>query len=173
NLRHMGLSALYGKVELLPESTTLLQVLSETEGEVKALEGSIKVNAKGSYSAILAPIEVADNRYFYGNCSSTITDNEGKITLGAGVFVSPDEKERTVHFRCMPFDHGITGKHGEGWSLMIQKNATAAASKEFALPMRTPNKEVEFKAVEPGNYEVWVTPLLGTQRVRLGSVRAI
>lgn len=173
NLRHMGISALYGKVELIPESPTLLQVTSETEGEVKALEGSIKVTEKGTYSAILAPLEVADNRYFFGNCSSTITDHEGKITLGGGVFVSPDEKERTINFRCMPFDHGITGKHGEGWSLSIQKTASSAASKEFALPMRTPNKEVEFKAVEAGNYEVWVTPLLGSQRVRLGSVRAI
>lgn len=173
NLRHLGVSASYGKVELIPQSSKLLEVISETEGEVKALEGTIKVSAKGTYSAILAPLEAADNRYFFASCSSTITDHEGKITLGGAVFVSPDEKERTVQFRCMPFDHGISGKHGEGWSLTIEKTASAAASKEFALPMRTPNKEVEFKALEPGDYEVWVTPLLGTQRVKIGLVRLI
>jgi subtilisin family serine protease len=173
NLRHIGVSALYGKVELIPVSSPLLQITSDPDGEVKALEGSIKITTKGSYSVTLAPLELADNRYFYSNCSSTITDPDGKITLGGAVYVATDDKERTINFRCMPFDHGITGKHGEAWSLTIQKSATEAATKEIALPMRSLSKEVDFKEVEAGVYEVWLSPLIGNQRVKLGSVRAI
>lgn len=173
NLRHLGLSSLLGKLELVSPGEILKEKISAAKGDVVALEESITIKEKGTFAVSLAPLESADVRYFYANCSGVVTDADGKTELIGASYTSPDEKERTIQFRCMPFDHGITGKHDEAWALTIKKGGSTAASKEFALPMRTPNKEVEFKALEAGTYEVWMTPLLGTQRVKLGALKLI
>lgn len=172
-LRHQGLSNTYAKIELLPKSQTLYQVSSSNEGEVKALEAQVIVKEKGTLVARLSPMDLADNRYFYANCSSSVTDAQGKVTLGGATVVASDEAERTVTFRCMPFDHGITGKHGEAWVMNVERVFSPASTRDVALPMRSPNREVEFPAAAAGQYEVWATPMIGAQRVRLGEVTLI
>lgn len=172
-LRHLGVSNTYAKIELLPKAQTLFQVSSSNEGEVKPLEAELTLKEKGTFVARLSPMDVADNRYFFSSCSSTLTEQDGTVNFGGPTVVTSDETERTVKFRCLPFDHGITGKHGEAWVMNIERVFSPASTREVALPMRSPNREIEFPAAPAGQYEVWATPLIGTQRVRLGEVTLI
>jgi subtilisin family serine protease len=172
-IRHTGVSALYTKVELVPVAPVLARAVSEIGGEVKALEITRKLTEKVELKVAMRALEVADIAYVYPNCSGKVVEADGKTTIFDGVsYSSPDEKERTVTFRCIPFDHGISGAHGQAWELSVAKGVSAVEKKEQAFGIRA-NTDVSFSKQAAGSYEVWVTHPLNGSSLKLGVVELI
>jgi hypothetical protein len=172
-IRHNGVSALFTKVELVPVAPVLSRFISEIGGDVKGLEVSKKLAEKTELKVVMRALEVGDIAYLYPNCSGKVVEADGTTKIfGGASYASADEKERTVTFRCMPFDHGITGAHGQGWELSLSKNMTAVEKKEQAFGIKA-NTDVSFAKQAPGTYEVWVTHPLNGSSVKLGVVELI
>lgn len=172
-IRHNGVSALFTKVELQAVGPVITRVVSEVGGDVKGLEITRKLTEKISVAVALRPLEVADTAYNYSNCSGKVVEADGKTSIFEGAsYSSPDEKERTLTIRCMPFDQGITGSHGQAWEMTMTKNANVIERKEQAFGIRA-NTDVSFSKQEPGTYEVWISHPLNGGRVKLGNVELI
>lgn len=172
-IRHTGVSALFTKVELQAVGPVLTRVVSEVGGEVKPLEITHKMTEKMSVSIGVRALEVAETAYYYNNCSGKVVEADGKTSLFEGTsYSSPDEKERTVTFRCMPFDQGITGAHGQAWEMSLTKNLSVSEKKDQAFGIRA-NTDVVFGKQPAGTYEVWVSHPLNGGRVKLGNVELI
>jgi subtilisin family serine protease len=172
-IRHNGVSALFTRVELVPVAPVLARVVSEIGGDVKPLEISRKLTEKTELKVAMRALEVGDTAFLYTSCSGKVVEADGTTKIFDGVsYSSPDDKERTVTFRCMPFDHGITGAHGQGWELSLSKNMSAVEKKEQAFGIRA-NTDVSFAKQAPGSYEVWVFHPLNGSSVKLGVVELI
>jgi subtilisin family serine protease len=172
NLKSLSASSLFAKLELKPVSTHLHSVLSEIGGEVKPLEYTMTVKEKISLAVEIRAQESADMSYPSNNCSTVIKASEGTVTFGGASFTSEDDKEKTITFRCLPFDHGITKTHGQGWEMEILKTFEAVETKDFATTPRS-STEVSFSKQAAGRYEVIMNPQLGDQPLKIGEVDLI
>ncbi len=171
-VRHDGASALYGKFELRPVGQTLARAISEPSGEVAVLEVKSEISQKGSYQAVHRASDRADVQYFYSNCVTRI-EEEGRTRYQASSsYTAPDDKPRTLSFLCTPFDRGISGAHGVSHELSLVRSLGAATSKEIAFPPRA-SRDVEFKALAPGRYELVLSPAVAGQAVNLGVIELI
>jgi hypothetical protein len=171
-INYAGESSLFTIIELVPLSETLVSTMSEIGSEVKALEQTVKLNSKIDIAVKLEPLDESDVAFFYANCTGKVIDLEGKETLIRDTYSSPDEKERTVTFRCIPFDQGISSGHKLGWSMKIFKSNSATAQNTLGFSPRS-LREVEFSEQKTGVYEVRSRNILTNQIVKLGLVDLI
>lgn len=170
NFANQSSSSVYGIIELIKPAPILARAVSEeSQGEVKPLELTVTLKEKVSVSAKMIPLDSADTSYLYSNCSGIVTDAEGKKTIIEANYDSTDDKEKTIVFRCMPFDHGITGFHEQSWEMQIVKEVMPTKTENVAFSPGQ-QKKIFFSGVEADHYEVWFKLPLGGNSFKIGEV---
>jgi hypothetical protein len=169
----------FAEIKLEPVGILRGSSFSNQFETITPLVFGLQINNKVTLVPRLSAMDQYDVSYLYGNCSAMVKEANGDEILfdASGGFTTPDDKERSVEFRCMPFDSGIKGHNSNreiGWLLEVfEKKSDYQAEVVNCSLNGNSEKQISLKPIPAGEYEVHIRSQLAQDWFKLGNLQAL